>query len=235
MEAVVEGAIEMLDADGQSGLTFRGLAAKLGGGVGSIYWYVTGKEDLLEQATDAVLLRALADVRAMREGTLDPAQIKADGPAPASDDPTVAAALTELRRILLALFHQMEQHTWVAPQMQREGDMRPGALQLLDQVGQQVAALGLTPKEQFIGATTLLNFVTGVGVELAMRDRALLAVDVPPDEVMADVVARWRALDEGEVPFVTSIVDVFLEHDDREQFEGGLDLMLIGLREQARR
>src|SRR4051794_7764135 len=54
-ERVVEAAIELLDTAGEGGLTFRALAARLATGPGAIYWHVTGKDELLGAATDAVL------------------------------------------------------------------------------------------------------------------------------------------------------------------------------------
>ena len=41
LEAVVAEAVALLDEAGEQALTFRALAARLGGGVASIYWYVS--------------------------------------------------------------------------------------------------------------------------------------------------------------------------------------------------
>src|SRR4051812_20391644 len=61
LEAVVSEAVAILDEAGASALTFRSLAARLGGGVASIYWYVSSKDELLDRATDHVLAGVLAD------------------------------------------------------------------------------------------------------------------------------------------------------------------------------
>jgi AcrR family transcriptional regulator len=50
MEAVMTEAVALLDEAGEPALTFRALATRLGTGVGSIYWYVSGKDVLA--ATD---------------------------------------------------------------------------------------------------------------------------------------------------------------------------------------
>ena len=78
-DSILDAAIELLDRDGVAGLTLRGLAAELGGGLGSVYWHVAGKEALVDLAIDAVLGRALADVEAMRAGRLDPEELRAEG------------------------------------------------------------------------------------------------------------------------------------------------------------
>jgi len=41
----------MLDVAGESGLTFRALAAELRTGAGAIYWHVANKSELLVAAT----------------------------------------------------------------------------------------------------------------------------------------------------------------------------------------
>src|SRR5689334_18492902 len=61
MEAVLSEAAALLDQAGASALTFRALATRLGTGVGSIYWYVDSKDELLDRATDHVLEGVLAD------------------------------------------------------------------------------------------------------------------------------------------------------------------------------
>src|ERR1700712_6067155 len=60
MEAVLPEAVALLDEAGEPALTFRALAARLGGGVASIYWYVASKDELLDRATDHVLGEVLA-------------------------------------------------------------------------------------------------------------------------------------------------------------------------------
>ena len=55
LESVLAGAVEILDESGAQGLTIRALAARLGGGVASVYWYVSGRDELLDLAADSVL------------------------------------------------------------------------------------------------------------------------------------------------------------------------------------
>src|ERR1700683_98252 len=56
-ERIVQAAIEILDAGGESALTFRALAARLATGSGAIYWHGASKNDLLAAATDDVIAR----------------------------------------------------------------------------------------------------------------------------------------------------------------------------------
>ena len=58
-ERIIDAAIELLDASGEAGLTFRALAERLATGPGAIYWHVADKSDLLTAACDALMARTL--------------------------------------------------------------------------------------------------------------------------------------------------------------------------------
>src|ERR1700729_793176 len=61
-ERIVEAAIDILDADGESGLPFRALAARLATGAGAIYWHVVSKDDLLAATTSEGIGRVMTEV-----------------------------------------------------------------------------------------------------------------------------------------------------------------------------
>ena len=65
-DRIVDVAIELLDAEGDIGLTFRALAHRLSTGTGAIYWYIENKNELLAAATDAVIVRAMGEVGHLR-------------------------------------------------------------------------------------------------------------------------------------------------------------------------
>ncbi|MGK7231091.1 TetR/AcrR family transcriptional regulator C-terminal domain-containing protein [Streptomyces hygroscopicus] len=84
-ERIVEAAIELLDAAGESGLTFRALTERLATGPGAIYWHVANKGELLGAATDAVVAAALAAEPAASAKSPEPA-----GPAGPAESPEAA-------------------------------------------------------------------------------------------------------------------------------------------------
>ncbi len=53
LEHIVHAAMELADSEGTRALSMRRLAAKLGAGTMSLYWYIAGKEDLLDLLLDA--------------------------------------------------------------------------------------------------------------------------------------------------------------------------------------
>src|ERR1700734_2481110 len=92
-ERIVEAAIEILDADGESALTFRALASRLATGAGAIYWHVASKNDLLAAATDDVIARVTTEV------------VSGAGPREA------------IRALASGLFDAIDTHPWVGAQL----------------------------------------------------------------------------------------------------------------------
>lgn len=213
MDAVVSQAVAILDEAGEAALTFRALASRLGGGVASIYWYVSSRDELLDLATDSVLAGVLTATEDFH----------------GADDP-----IDDLRAIALALFDVIVDRPWLGGYFMRDTDTQPNGLLLYERLGQQAMRLGLTPRQSFHAVSAVTGFVVGVAADLGQQ---------PPQEVVDGSVTReqmmqryadgWRQLDPETFPFIHHIVDEFAVHNDREQFVAGLDLLLAGLRLQT--
>jgi AcrR family transcriptional regulator len=54
-EEITRAAIELADAEGLDAVSMRRIAAKLGAGATSLYWYVSSKDDLFELMVDEVV------------------------------------------------------------------------------------------------------------------------------------------------------------------------------------
>lgn len=213
MEAVLAEAIALLDEAGEPALTFRALAARLGGGVASIYWYVAGREELLDRATDEVMGRLLdesADLGA--------------GPDPVAN----------LRTLSLVLFEEMRRRPWFGTYMLRNTGLQPNSMLMFDRLGQQVMRLDLTPKQQFHAVSSLVSYVVGVAADMAQPPpKEFLDSGLEPAQFLALYAERWRALDPEQYPFAHHVADEFAGHDDADVFRSGLDLFLAGIRAQA--
>ncbi|HEY7620064.1 MAG TPA: TetR/AcrR family transcriptional regulator [Solirubrobacteraceae bacterium] len=214
-EAVISEAVALLDEAGETALTFRALAARLGGGVASIYWYVSSKDELLDRASDHVLASVLSTTEQV----------------PPSDDP-----IDGLRSIAVALFDAIAERPWLGAYFMRDTGVQPNAMLLYERLGQQVLRLELTPRQSFHAVSAVLGFVIGIAADLGQQPPPdVLDGTVSRDEHIARFANQWRALDPHAFPFVHYIVDEFAGHDDSEQFRAGLDLLLAGLRLQAGR
>ena len=212
-EAVVSEAVRLLDEAGQSALTFRALAERLGGGVGSIYWYVASKDELLDRASDHVLAGVLAATERFTDG----------------DDP-----IADLRAIAVAFFDAIVERPWLAAYFMRDTTLQPNALLLYERLGEQVLRLDLTPRQSFHAVSAVLGFVIGTAADLGQTPpQEVLDGTVGREAYIAGVADEWRRFDPATFPFVHTIVDEFAVHDDGDQFRAGLDLLLAGLRLQA--
>jgi len=202
-ERIVEAAIEILDADGEGALTFRALAARLATGAGAIYWHVASKNDLLAAATDDVIARVMTEV--------------VSGAEPRD----------AIRAIASGVFDAIDAHPWVGAQLSRE-PWQPAVLQVFEGVGGQLQALGVPERAQFDCASALVNYVLGLAGQYAAAAR-LLAPETDRSAFLAAVAARWAQLDPAEYPFMQQMATRLREHDDREQFLAGIDLILAGI------
>lgn len=227
-EQIVDTAIAVLDELGVRGLTLRGLAAELGGGLGSIYWYVSGKDELLDLACDELIGRALDAADAEDLAVPSPPMEVDLG----TDDQAVLGAVRSLRRVGLALFDQMDRHPWLAAQAQLGGADRSNGLRVWESMGRPLAAMGLTARQQFHGSTALTGYVVGVAAEMSLQDRAA-DPDLTKDEQLDLVVERWQSADYDDFPWIRSMTEEFRRHDDTVQFAAGLDLLLLGLVRQG--
>ena len=172
-ERIVEAAIEILDADGESALTFRALAARLATGSGAIYWHVANKNDLLAAATDDVIARVMTGVVSGAE-------------------PREA-----IRAIALGVFDAIDAHPWVGAQLSRE-PWQSAVLQIFESFGGQLQALGVPERAQFDCASALVNYVLGLAGQYAAGARLLAARDgsigLPRDRRRPVGAARPRAV-----------------------------------------
>ena len=213
MDAVLTEAVALLDEDGESALTFRALAARLGGGVASIYWYVASKEELLDRATDFVLGGVLTTIEKM----------------PESEDP-----VEDLRAMAVTLFDAIVDRPWLASYFMRNTDVQGNSLRLYEKLGQQTMRLDLTARQRFHAVSAVVGVVVGTAADMGQEPPAeVLDGSVDREQYLERFADTWRSLDPEEFPFTQEIVEEFSGHDDSEQFLAALDLTLAGLRLQA--
>jgi AcrR family transcriptional regulator len=202
-ERIVAAAIEILDADGETALTFRALAARLRTGAGAIYWHVADKDALLAAATDDVVARAMATADARAE-------------------PREA-----IRALALGVFDAIDAHPWVGAQVSRQ-PWQTALLQIFEGIGGRLQALDVPARMQFHSASALLNYILGVAGQNAANAR-MHVPGVDRTAYLTAVAERWTQRDPSEYPFVHQISSELPGHDDREQFLAGVDLILAGI------
>ena len=74
----------------------------------------------------------------------------------------------------------------------------------------------------------LTNYILGVAAQNAENARSQVA-GADRTAFLADVVRQWTRNDPARYPFVHSVAAQLRDHDDREQFLAGVDLILAGM------
>lgn len=211
-EQIIESAIELLDAGGEGALTVRALTERLSTGSGAISYHVGKRDDLLDTATETVVMAALATKPARAE----------------------AAPADEIRVVALALFDAIAEHRWLATRLTLQiirNPVGPVTVGIFERIGRQVGALGVPQARWFDAASTLVHYILGAVSQNARIEGDTSGVDPDADreEFFDAASAAWRELDPEDYPFMHAIVGQMRAHDDREQFLTGIAVILDGL------
>jgi AcrR family transcriptional regulator len=199
---IVRAAIEILDAEGEAALTFRGLAARLATGSGAIYWHIADRNGLLSAATEDVLAPALV---AVGEETDSKATIRA---------------------IALGVFDAIDAHPWAGAHLSRE-PWHPAIGEIFEHIGGRLQAIGVPADAQFDCASALTSYILGVACQNAANAR-LLPRETDRGDFLTAMTARWTQGDPDSRPFLRQVAAQLRDHDDRQQFLAGVDLILLG-------
>jgi predicted YcjX-like family ATPase len=122
------------------------------------------------------------------------------------------------------VFDAIDAHPWVGAQLSRE-PWQTAILQILESFGQQLRALGVPERAQFDCASALVNYLLGLAGQYAAAAR-LLSPETDRSVFLATIAAQ---LDAAAYPFARQVATQLREHDDREQFLTGIDLILAGI------
>jgi AcrR family transcriptional regulator len=203
-DVIVKAATEILDAEGEDALTLRALTVRLSTGYGAIYHHVTDRDELLAAAADRVIARIVTD--------LD----------------TDAEPRQSLRAVAVGLFDAIVAHPWVGTQLNRE-PWRPAVLDIYESVSRQLQALDVPGRALSDSAGVIVNYILGVAGQNAANARALANSKMERSAFLATVAAQWAQVDPARYPSAHAARTQLREHDDREQFLAGIDLILVGI------
>jgi AcrR family transcriptional regulator len=202
VSGIIRAAIEILDADGEDGLTFRSLAERLSTGAGAIYHHVANKDELL----DAAAAELVAGVAATTE------------PVVASD--------ASVRALMLEVFDLIDAHPWLGSQLAR-APWQAAVLLVFEAIGERLAIARVPERHRFEVASALLHYVLGAAGQYAASAR--IPLPVGRSEFLKTVVGDWTSrAGREELPFVHAMAGRLADHDDRRQFAAGVDLILAG-------
>jgi AcrR family transcriptional regulator len=219
---IIQAAIELLDSGGESALTLRALTVRLSTGYGAIYHHVADKGDLLSTATDEIFTRVLTGATG---ATGAAGATSATGAAGAAVDTDPRATL---RRLALGLFDAIDAHPWVAAEFSRQ-PWRPALLDFYESIAALLDALDVPERARFDAAGTFMSYVLGEAVQNAANTRHLADSGMDRAAFLDAAAARWAKIDPARYPFVHASAQQLREHDDREQFLAGVDIVVAGI------
>src|SRR5271156_2745027 len=107
---IIKATVALLDARGESGLTFSALSERLATGPGAIYWHIADKSDLLNAACDAIIARTM------------------------NASLTGATPEATIRAIALGVFDVIDAHPWVGSALTRVPGHLP-LVRVLERIG----------------------------------------------------------------------------------------------------
>jgi AcrR family transcriptional regulator len=206
--AIVTVAVAVLDAEGAPGLSMRRVAAELEVTAGSLYWYVDGKDELLELAADHVI------------GEVD---------LPAAGSGEWRQALAQTARTQRAM---LLRHPWAASVLSRVPNMGPNALRAADRTLATLAAAGFSPDLADAALAAVSNQVTGA----VIAETAWRAVVTGPAATLGDwqrEAAGYLAQITERYPHVAARLTApapEMEAASEARFDLALDCLLDGLR-----
>lgn len=209
-EQIVRAAIELLDAEGPTGLSMRKLGDRLGAGATSLYWHVAHKDELLELVLDEVI-----------------GEIYVPEPGDAPWRVSVSTLANGLRATML-------RHPWMIGLLGNKPTLGPNAMRMGDRMIALLTDAGFTGwvlghvsslihAHALGAATTQAAATAALGGATVAGDEVFRAVEPYLDQIAADHphYDKWRR----ENP-TTGISPLQLWEDG---FAFGLERILDGL------
>ncbi|WP_242904219.1 TetR/AcrR family transcriptional regulator C-terminal domain-containing protein [Actinomadura terrae] len=207
-EEIVTAAVGLLDAEGLDGLSMRRLAATIGAGATSLYFYVAGKDELMELAVDEIM------------GEVD---------IPDAAEVGWREAAAGFAREFRAM---MARHPWAVAVLGVTPAIGPNAMRATDRAVALFGAAGLTGQEIAWASALLLEHAMGA----VMSETAMRTFTARTGRPVTEVVRQMDDYVESfstELPNFTGWWrdnnDVDMEKNLDTGFEFGLARILDGL------
>ncbi|MFC6644543.1 TetR/AcrR family transcriptional regulator [Granulicella cerasi] len=208
-ERIIEATIELLDATGEAGLTFRALSEHLATGPGAIYWHIANKNELLAAACDTVIARTV-------------------------DSTPITTPEATIRAHALAIYDLIDEHPWVNSAIMTDSEGNSPLVHILERIGQQIRLLRVPKAQQWSAISTLVGYILGISKQNAVNRQFGITHNLDRSEFLDRIATKWSQLDAKTYPFTHSIADRIRTHDDRDDFIAGLNLILRGINAPAR-
>jgi AcrR family transcriptional regulator len=203
--AIVDAALEVLDAEGVTGLSMRRVAERLQTGPASLYAHVSSKDELLELVYDELIGR-----------------VPLPRPDPANWADQVRQMMRGLRRVLAA-------HRDTALAGLGRIPTTPKSMAAAEALTAVLKAGGLSDRVVALGLDQLVLHVCATALEESLYLHSGMS-DTELARYFEDVHTFYQALPPDRYPALASVAEDMTSHDGEERFEFGLTVLIEGLR-----
>lgn len=208
LEAIVDKAVEIADAEGLEAVSIRRVASELGVRAMSLYTHIEAKEDLLDLMYDVVAVEVLVE-----DGLPD-------------DWREAMIAITRKERAAGL------RHPWMFELAGRSPRVGPNGLRHAEQSMAAAARLTDDPEEMLAIVTTVDHYMLGFVLrEQRLREMGTTALGEARQSVLEQAYIA-ELLESGEFPHLRSVLDTGLYN--QEDFDLGLKWLLDGIEHDHR-
>jgi AcrR family transcriptional regulator len=190
-ERVVATALAIIDREGLGALNIRRLAAEAGVKPMSLYHHFPNKEAILDGVAEAIAAAAVG---------LPPSE---------------AAWHDKVRFLFTGLHLLVQAHPRALPLISTGVIRTPSGRRWMEALMRALLEAGFTPQRAAGVYHTLGAYTLGLGYA------GLLALDVPPDAIVGELVGHW-----ADYPNLMRVGLRLTDWDPPGEFEAGLDVLL---------
>ena len=126
------------------------------------------------------------------------------------------------------LFDLLTRHQWVAQLISSQQSRGRLVMLVWDRVGVLLVSLGLSVEESFYAGSVLMGHLGAMSLVSASQ-RVPGTIGRGREVRLQRIAKDMAALDPEVFPGISLSIPILLRHTEREQFLGGLDLILDGI------
>jgi len=215
-EQIADAALRIADQEGFEAVTMKRIAAELGAGTMTLYYYVRNKTDVIALMHDAMLADALVPDDDLRGDWRT----------------AITAVARRSRQVLMA-------HPWSLASL-TEAQFGPNAMRHFEQSLAAVAGTGLPAAARFELIATVDDYVSGNAMHTVEALTRAKAAEADPAMVEAAISYGIAQIQSGDFPQLSAIYAESAQRGEAagpamteaaltSQFERGLQAMLDGL------
>jgi len=208
-EAIVDAAVRIVDAEGVDALTIRRLGEELGTGAATLYWHISGKDELGELVYDRIM-----------------GEVELPEPDPVHWQ-------EQLKDLGLQAFRVMRKHRDAARLSLGHVPVGPNMLRVIEWSLGLMRAAGIPDAPAAYFGDIFGRFLDASVLEDTAGPSRHTSDD--DDRASIDMIGQhFASLPADQFPNIVALSSVMFGATDDERFEFGLDVLMRGLSAYAR-